>query len=96
MAPDPSGSFLRSGVFDKVEPWRKAPKRRTTADEQQQPLVRQGISTNCSPSRRTSPVGLLEPYDARTLYVVGTRGGGRSSAISRKMSANKFLGIFSN
>src|SRR5208283_3117073 len=60
MAPDPSGSFLQSGVFDKVEPWRRASKRRTTVDEQPQPQVRHGISTNCSPSRRTSPVVLLE------------------------------------
>jgi len=33
---------------------------------------------------------------ARTLYAAHAKGGGRSSAIIRKMSANKFLGIFSN
>src|SRR5208283_5839246 len=25
MVPDPSGSFLQSGVFDRAEPWREAP-----------------------------------------------------------------------
>jgi hypothetical protein len=33
---------------------------------------------------------------AGTLYAVDAMGGGRNSASIRKLSANKFLGIFSN
>ena len=36
---------------------------------------------------------LARTHDARTLYAVDAKGGGRSSATIRKMSANKFLGM---
>src|SRR5580704_6215846 len=39
------------------------------------------------------PVSLSRTHDNRTPYAVEVAGGGRSSAISRKMSANRFLGM---
>jgi hypothetical protein len=37
--------------------------------------------------------GLAGTHEARTLYAVDAKGGGRSSAIIRKMSANRFRGM---
>ena len=36
---------------------------------------------------------LARTHDARTLYAVDAKGGGRSSAIIRKMSANRSRGM---
>jgi len=37
--------------------------------------------------------GLARTHDARTLYAVDAKGGGRRSAIIRRMSAKRFLGM---
>src|ERR1700704_4528120 len=39
---------------------------------------------------RTSPVSLSRTHDNRTPYAVADAGGGRSSAINRRMSAKRF------
>ena len=85
MAPDPSGSFLQVGVFDKAEPRRKAPRRRMTADEQPQQLFRPGISTNCFPLGRTSVLSQN--------YSMDESGLGRGTG-SRGSGANGRRGIF--
>ena len=43
-------------------------------------------------SRRTSPVVLAGTHDNRTVHAGAGSGGGRSSAISRRISANSILG----
>ncbi len=42
---------------------------------------------------RTSPVSLSRTHDNRTPYAVEVAGGGRSSAINRRMSAKRFFGM---
>jgi hypothetical protein len=42
---------------------------------------------------RTSPVVFDRKRDNRTLYAVDVTGGDRSSATSRRMSANRFRGM---
>jgi hypothetical protein len=42
---------------------------------------------------RTSPVVFDRKRDNRTLYAVDVTGGGRSSAINRRMSAKRFFGM---
>ena len=37
--------------------------------------------------------GLARTYDARTPYAMAAKGGGRSSAIIRRMSENRLLGM---
>jgi hypothetical protein len=44
-------------------------------------------------SKRTSPMVFSERMTNRTLHAVDVTGGGRSSVISRRMSANKVLGM---
>ena len=48
---------------------------------------------NLLSSRRRSPVVFVGTRDNRTPYAVDKTGGGRSSAISRKTSAKRVLGI---
>jgi len=50
-------------------------------------------TANFLSSRRTSAVVCDATHDTRTHYAVDVTGGGRSSAISRRMSAKRFLGI---
>ena len=45
------------------------------------------------PSRRTSPLVFDRPQTNQALHVDTAAGGGRSSAISRRMSANRFRGM---
>ena len=42
---------------------------------------------------RTRPVSLSRTHDNRTPYAVADAGGGRSSAINRRMSAKRFFGM---
>jgi hypothetical protein len=44
-------------------------------------------------SRRMSPVGFDRTHYNRTHYAADVSGGGRSSAMRRSMSENRFLGI---
>jgi hypothetical protein len=44
-------------------------------------------------SKRTSPLVFDRTQNNQALHVERAAGGGRSSAISRRMSANKVLGI---
>jgi hypothetical protein len=44
-------------------------------------------------SKRTSPMVFSERMTNRTLHAVDVTGGGRSSVISRKISANRILGM---
>jgi hypothetical protein len=44
-------------------------------------------------SRRKSPVGFDRTRNNGTHYAVDVTGGGRSSAINRRMSAKRFLGM---
>ena len=48
---------------------------------------------NLLSSRRTSSVGFARTHDNQRLHAGAGSGGGRSSAISRRMSPNKFLGM---
>jgi hypothetical protein len=66
MAPDPSGSFLQSDVFDKAGAVAGSCAEAEDG-EQPQPLFRRGIWTNCFPSGRTSPVVWLELLTRETL-----------------------------
>jgi hypothetical protein len=45
-----------------------------------------------SSSGRTSPVVFADPHDDRAVHAGAGSGGGRSSAISRRISANSILG----
>ena len=42
---------------------------------------------------RTSPESLCRTHNNRTPYAVEVAGGGRSSAINRRMSAKRFFGM---
>ena len=42
---------------------------------------------------RTSPVSLCRTHNNRAPYAVEVAGGGRSSAINRRMSAKRFFGM---
>jgi hypothetical protein len=52
-----------------------------------------GKILNLPSSRRTFPVVFDQTRDTQTHYAGDVIGGGRNSAISRKMSANRFLGM---
>jgi hypothetical protein len=54
----------------------------------------EGRKMLCLPSSRTHlSHGLHRTHDNRTPYAVDVTGGGRSSAINRRMSVNRFLGM---
>ena len=93
MGPGSDARISQFGAFDKAEPSWRAPREPKMADDRVKPLLRQGIWTNCLPSERTSPVVWLELMTPRTLYDVDAKGGGRSSAIIPKMSANRSRGM---
>ena len=93
MVPDRSGSFLQSGVFDKAQPRWKAPQRPHDDGRAVATAVPPGdmdglLSIRTHLSRRLAPT-----YDAGTLYAVEAKGGSRSSAIIRKMPANRSHGM---
>src|ERR1700730_16421269 len=78
-------NLVRFGVFDKPDETPPLVDRRRAgpllAERQKMP--------NFLSSRRTSPMVCSGRMENRTPYAVGVMGGGRSSAISRRMSANK-------
>ncbi len=57
-----------------------------------EPALRAGKSQNWLSSGRASPLVLARTHDARALYVVDAKGGGRSSAPARVLSATSATG----
>jgi hypothetical protein len=82
-------NLARFGVFDKPdEPPPFVDRRRTG-----QLLAERRKMPNFLSSRRTSPMICRERMENRTPYAVEVAVGGRSSAINRRMLANKVLGM---
>jgi hypothetical protein len=69
----------RRGLFERVVAGRVA--------------IEDRILPNLLSSRRTSPLDFARTRNTRTPYPVDAAGGGRNSAIIRKMSANRFRGM---
>jgi hypothetical protein len=92
MDPGPGETIFRFGVFDKTEPSRlnalerKKWAHRLPPDEIRDMTELLVIWTQFSR-------GLARTRDARMLYAMEAKGGGRSSAIIRKIWANRSRGM---
>jgi hypothetical protein len=89
IAPSCSPILKQLGLICKREPTQRGLTKRQLLAEHQRML-------RFPSSRRTSPVSLAQTRDKRTPYADDATGGDRNSAISRRMSANKFLGMASS
>jgi len=88
MDPGPDATVFPFGVFDKAEPSRlnagaqKVDAPAETRDTTELPVIWTHVSR-----------GLAQTHGARMLYAVDAKGGDRSAAIIRKISANRIRGM---
>jgi hypothetical protein len=92
MGPGSDARILECAAFDKVEPSRRAPQEQEGGRPAEAAVVTRHTDELLSIRAHLSR-GLARTHDARTLYAADAKGGGRNSAMRRKMSANRSRGM---